>query len=115
MSKGEYTLTLRQPQPKPRQGQTQEENETEWAEQMDLKGLDWQTDLDGTTTVNLAPGVFDTASSGYTVHMADEFAWEGEEWPHVKLRQKYPALQDIWEKYCMVKHMCEQREKEEKE
>jgi len=112
-------ITFHEPQPKPKKGQTQEENETEFEEQLEFKGFDWDTTseitfqkgyyvssasaLDGTTTtMTLAPEVFD--------HFP-----EGEEWPHEKLRQKYPALNDIWEKYCMVKHMCEQREKEERE
>ena len=77
--------------------------------------LDEETIGPTPTTVNMAPEVFDTASSGFTVSMAEGFEWSGEEWPHEKLRQKYPALNDIWEKYCMVKHMCEQREKEEQE
>jgi len=29
-----------------------------------------------------------------------------------ELRKKYPALQDAWEHYHNVKHMCEQKEKE---
>ena len=29
------------------------------------------------------------------------------------LRQKYPALQDAWDHYKNVKHMCEQKEKED--
>ena len=29
-----------------------------------------------------------------------------------ELRKKYPALQDAWEHYRNVKHMCEQKEKE---
>ena len=29
-----------------------------------------------------------------------------------ELRSKYPALQDAWEHYQNVKHMCEQKEKE---
>ena len=30
-----------------------------------------------------------------------------------ELRAKYPALQDAWDHYSNVKHMCEQREKED--
>ena len=30
-----------------------------------------------------------------------------------ELRQKYPALQDAWDHYKNVKHMCEQKEKED--
>ena len=30
-----------------------------------------------------------------------------------KLREKYPALQDAWNHYNNVKHMCEQKEKED--
>ena len=82
-------------------------------EELTMTATTWSLDHD--TTVNMAPEVFDTASSGFTVSMAEGFEWSGEEWPHEKLRQKYPALNDIWEKYCMVKHMCEQREKEERE
>jgi hypothetical protein len=29
-----------------------------------------------------------------------------------ELRKKYPALQDAWDHYKNVKHMCEQKEKE---
>ena len=31
----------------------------------------------------------------------------------VKLRKKYPALNDAWEHYQNIKQMCETREKEE--
>ena len=31
----------------------------------------------------------------------------------VELREKYPALQDAWDHYNNVKHMCEQKEKED--
>ena len=30
-----------------------------------------------------------------------------------ELRKKYPALQDAWEHYKNIKHMCEQKEKED--
>mgnify|MGYP000103059150 CR=1 FL=1 len=30
-----------------------------------------------------------------------------------ELREKYPALQDAWDHYNNVKHMCEQKEKED--
>ena len=30
-----------------------------------------------------------------------------------ELRKKYPALQDAWDHYNNVKHMCEQKEKED--
>ena len=30
-----------------------------------------------------------------------------------ELRAKYPALQDAWDHYSNVKHMCEQKEKED--
>ena len=30
----------------------------------------------------------------------------------VELREKYPALKDAWDHYNNVKHMCEQKEKE---
>ena len=29
-----------------------------------------------------------------------------------ELRKKYPALKDAWDHYKNVKHMCEQKEKE---
>ena len=32
-----------------------------------------------------------------------------------KLREKYPALQDAWNHYKNVKHMCEQKEKEDED
>ena len=32
------------------------------------------------------------------------------DWEHSALREKYPALQDAWEKYKMILHMCEQEE-----
>tara|TARA_X000001382_G_C3027576_1_gene133674 strand:- start:164 stop:421 length:258 start_codon:yes stop_codon:yes gene_type:complete len=30
-----------------------------------------------------------------------------------ELREKYPALKDAWDHYNNVKHMCEQKEKED--
>lgn len=47
-----------------------------------------------------------TVSTGYTV---DGITFDNEE----ELRKKYPALQDAWEHYKNVKHMCEQQEKED--
>ena len=46
-----------------------------------------------------------TVSTGYTV---DGLSFHNEE----DLRKKYPALQDAWDHYNNVKHMCEQKEKE---
>jgi hypothetical protein len=47
-----------------------------------------------------------TVSTGFTV---DGLAFDNEE----ELRKKYPALQDAWNHYKNVKHMCEQKEKED--
>mgnify|MGYP005995555885 CR=1 FL=1 len=47
-----------------------------------------------------------TVSSGFTV---DSLTFDNEE----ELRKKYPALQDAWDHYKNVKHMCEQREQED--
>ena len=46
-----------------------------------------------------------TVSTGFTV---DGLTLYDEE----ELRKKYPALQDAWDHYKNVKHMCEQKEKE---
>ena len=46
-----------------------------------------------------------TVSTGFTV---DGLTFKNEE----ELRKKYPALQDAWDHYKNVKHMCEQKEKE---
>ena len=46
-----------------------------------------------------------TVSTGFTV---DGLTFQNEE----ELRSKYPALQDAWDHYKNVKHMCEQKEKE---
>ena len=46
-----------------------------------------------------------TVSTGFTV---DGLSFDNEE----DLRKKYPALQDAWDHYKNVKHMCEQKEKE---
>jgi hypothetical protein len=46
-----------------------------------------------------------TVSKGFTV---DGLSFDNEE----ELRKKYPALQDAWDHYKNVKHMCEQKEKE---
>ena len=46
-----------------------------------------------------------TVSTGFTV---DGLTFDNEE----ELRNKYPALQDAWDHYKNVKHMCEQKEKE---
>jgi hypothetical protein len=47
-----------------------------------------------------------TVSTGFTV---DGLTFHNEE----ELRKKYPALQDAWDHYKNVKHMCEQKEKED--
>jgi hypothetical protein len=47
-----------------------------------------------------------TVSTEFTV---DGLAFDNEE----ELRKKYPALQDAWNHYKNVKHMCEQKEKED--
>ena len=47
-----------------------------------------------------------TVSTGFTV---DGLTFDNEE----ELRSKYPALQDAWDHYKNVKHMCEQQEKED--
>ena len=47
-----------------------------------------------------------TVSTGFTV---DGLSFDNEE----ELRKKYPALQDAWEHYKNIKHMCEQKEKED--
>ena len=47
-----------------------------------------------------------TVSTGFTV---DGLTFDNEE----DLRKKYPALQDAWDHYKNIKHMCEQKEKEE--
>ena len=46
-----------------------------------------------------------TVSTGFTV---DGLSFDSEE----DLRKKYPALQDAWDHYTNVKHMCEQKERE---
>jgi len=46
-----------------------------------------------------------TVSTGFTL---DGVKFDNEE----ELRSKYPALQDAWNHYKNVKHMCEQKEKE---
>ena len=46
-----------------------------------------------------------TVSTGFTV---DGLTFNNEK----ELREKYPALQDAWDHYKNVKHMCEQKEKE---
>ena len=57
-------------------------------------------DLDDDFDVNVG-----TVSTGFTV---DGLTFDNEE----DLRKKYPALQDAWDHYKNVKHMCEQKEKE---
>jgi len=46
-----------------------------------------------------------TVSTGFTV---DGLTFTSDE----ELREKYPALKDAWDHYNNVKHMCEQKEKE---
>ena len=46
-----------------------------------------------------------TVSSSFTI---DGLKFDND----VELRTKYPALQDAWDHYNNVKHMCEQKEKE---
>jgi|TARA_B100001094_G_C18080375_1_gene744853 hypothetical protein len=58
-------------------------------------------DLDGFDSLNV-----NTVSSGFTI---DGLSFDNEE----ELRSKYPALQDAWDHYKNVKHMCEQQEKED--
>ena len=57
-------------------------------------------DLDDDFDMNVG-----TVSTGFTV---DGLTFDNEE----QLRKKYPALQDAWDHYKNVKHMCEQKEKE---
>jgi len=57
-------------------------------------------DLDDDFDMNVG-----TVSTGFTV---DGLTFDNEE----ELRKKYPALQDAWDHYKNVKHMCEQKEKE---
>lgn len=57
-------------------------------------------DLDDDFDMNVG-----TVSTGFTV---DGLTFDNEE----DLRKKYPALQDAWDHYKNVKHMCEQKEKE---
>ena len=57
-------------------------------------------DLDDDLGVNV-----NTVSTGFTV---DGLTLYDEE----ELRKKYPALKDAWDHYKNVKHMCEQKEKE---
>ena len=57
-------------------------------------------DLDDEFDMNVG-----TVSTGFTV---DGLSFDNEE----DLRKKYPALQDAWDHYKNVKHMCEQKEKE---
>jgi hypothetical protein len=47
-----------------------------------------------------------TVSTGFTV---DGLSFDND----VELRKKYPALQDAWDHYKNVRHMCEQKEKED--
>ena len=47
-----------------------------------------------------------TVSTGFTV---DGLTLDNNE---EELRKKYPALKDAWDHYKNVKHMCEQKEKE---
>jgi len=47
-----------------------------------------------------------TVGTSYTIDGIN-FDYDDEE-----LRKKYPALQDAWNHYKNVKHMCEQKEKE---
>jgi hypothetical protein len=58
------------------------------------------TDLDDDFDMNVG-----TISTGFTV---DGLSFDNEE----ELRKKYPALQDAWDHYKNVKHMCEQKERE---
>ena len=47
-----------------------------------------------------------SVATSFTV---DGLTFDNEE----ELRAKYPALQDAWDHYKNVKHMCEQKEKED--
>jgi hypothetical protein len=47
-----------------------------------------------------------TVSTGFTV---DGLTFDNDK----ELRKKYPALQDAWDHYKNVKHMCEQKEQED--
>ena len=57
-------------------------------------------DLDDDFDINTG-----TVSSSFTI---DGLKFDND----VELRKKYPALQDAWDHYNNVKHMCEQKEKE---
>ena len=49
-----------------------------------------------------------SVATSFTV---DGLSFDNEE----ELRAKYPALQDAWDHYKNVKHMCEQKEKEDED
>ena len=57
-------------------------------------------DLDDDFDINTG-----TVSSSFTI---DGLKFDND----VELRKKYPALKDAWDHYNNVKHMCEQKEKE---
>lgn len=57
-------------------------------------------DLDDDFDMNVG-----TVSTGFTV---DGLSFDNDE----ELRKKYPALKDAWDHYKNVKHMCEQKERE---
>jgi len=58
-----------------------------------------------------------SSSMTTTITMPDSLTFEGIDIDididDKELRAKYPALQDAWDHYSNIKHMCEQREKED--
>ena len=58
-----------------------------------------------------------SSSMTTTITMPDSLTFEGIDIDididDKELRAKYPALQDAWDHYSNVKHMCEQKEKED--
>ena len=63
----------------------------------------------GMTTTITMPNSIDS------ITMPDSLTFEGIDIDidDKELRAKYPALQDAWDHYSNVKHMCEQKEKED--
>tara|TARA_B100001057_G_C22670735_1_gene879755 strand:- start:197 stop:493 length:297 start_codon:yes stop_codon:yes gene_type:complete len=71
-------------------------------------GIQWSGDQSENFTYSFAD--LDKDFDVGTSYSVDGMTFDSDD---KSLKEKYPALQDAWDHYQNVKHMCEQKEKEE--
>ena len=69
------------------------------------KPFEHWADIDTMNTATDSPMSSSVSINTFTTEMNNL------DWEHSSLREKYPALQDAWEKYKMILHICEEEER----